>query len=184
MRRLWALLRGATLADAFVAACLLTLLAVLLYPTWSAREFRERVNAAIADVDAVASAARQSRTVQGRWPTAASAGEPPAELSGLGGPGGPFRRVGYTLSWTVWQVVDSVPAPPDPGPPPAPGDAPRASAPPLMLLVTRPVGAVSVQSNDDALLAELLRHFGSGASFVLDSLWLLVLEEGAEAQAR
>jgi hypothetical protein len=53
-----------------------------------------------------------------------------------------------------------------------------------MLLVTRPVGAVSVQSNDDALLAELLRHFGSGASFVLDSLWLLVLEEGAEAQAR
>jgi hypothetical protein len=182
MSRLWALLRGATLADAFVAVSLLTLLAVLLYPAWSARAFRERVSAAITDVDAVASAARQSRTALGRWPSAASAGEPPPELSGLGG--GPFARVAYTLSWTLWQVVDSVPAPPDPGPPPAPGDAPRATAPPLMLPVTRQVGAVSVRSNESALLAALLRHFGSDASFVLDSLWLLVLEEGPGAQAR
>lgn len=184
MSRLRALLRAVTLTDAFVTFSLLALVVALLYPTWSARAFREDVANAVADVEAVVSAARESHARQGQWPRSGPAGEPPPELGVLGGPDGPFSRAGYTLAWTSWQVVDSVPAPPDPGPPPSPGDPPRASASPLMLPVTRTVGAVAVQSAEDALLVELLRHYGSGASFVLDSLWLLVLGERAEARAR
>lgn len=181
MSRPWALLRRATLADAFVVASLMTLVAALLYPTWSARAFHDRVSAAITDVDAVVTAARSARTALGRWPHAAAAGEPPPELTGLAGSDGPFSREGYALAWTTWQVVDSVPAPPEPGPPPAPGDPPRASALPLMLPVTRTVGALAVHSGEEALLAELLRRHGSDRSFVLDSIWMVVLPEDAGA---
>ena len=179
LSRLWTLLRGATLADAFVLLAALTLVAALLAPRWSARAFRERVAAAVTDVESVAAAARQARNLQRRWPAPALAGEAPEELSALGGSDGPFSRSAYELGWTTWQVVDSVEAPPEPAPPPTPGDPPQQTGPRLMP-VTRTVGAVTVQAGEDALLTELLRHYGTGASFLLDSTWVLVLPERAE----
>jgi hypothetical protein len=182
MTRLWNLIRGATVADVSVLLAVLALISALLYPTWSARAFRERVASAIADVDALGAAARTTRDLQGRWPTAAAPGDAPPELSGLAGPEGPFSRPGYALAWTTWEVVDSVEAPPDPGPPPAPGDAPRATAGPRMLPITRAVGAVGVHSREEALLAELLGHYGTDVSFVVDSVWLLVLPQDPRAR--
>jgi len=61
MTRLWNLIRGATVADVSVLLAVLALISALLYPTWSARAFRERVASAIADVDALGAAARTSR---------------------------------------------------------------------------------------------------------------------------
>ena len=49
-----------------------------------------------------------------------------------------------------------------------------------MLPLARAVGAVAVYSGEEALLAELLAHYGSDASFVVDSMWMLVLPERAE----
>jgi hypothetical protein len=157
----------------------LTLAAALLSPRWSARALRERVAAAVADVDAVAAAARGTRDFQRRWPASAPAGEAPTELSHLGGSESRFSSPGYTLDWTTWQVVDSVEAPPEPGSPPAPSDLPRQPAT-RMVPVTRTVGAVTVRSREPALLAELLRHYGEVASFVFDETWVLVLPERAE----
>lgn len=97
----------------------------------------------------------------------------------MASPEGTFSRPAYTLGWTTWQVVDSVEAPPEPGPPAAPGDPPQQTGP-RMLPATRTVGAVLVQSGEEALLTELLRHFGADASFVLDTTWVLVLPERAE----
>lgn len=179
MSRIWSLLRRATLADAFVVASSLALVAALLHPVWSARAFRDRVSATIVEVDAVAAAVQRSRDALDRWPQPAPVGELPQELSGLAGPDDPFSRPDYALAWTTWEVVDSVPAPSEVGPPPAPGDPPRASAAPRMLPVTRTVGALALHATEEALLVELLRHYGSDRSFVLDSLWLLVL--GGEA---
>jgi hypothetical protein len=175
--RLWAMIRAATIADVFVLVAALTLVVALLYPRWGARAFRTRVASAVADVEALGVAARRLRASQGRWPTSAAPGEAPPELSGLAGPDGLFSRRDYTLLWTTWEVVDSVEAPPEPGPPAAAGDAPRRSAGPRMLPITRVVGAVGVHASDDALLVELLRHYGSDVSFVLDTIWMLVLPE-------
>jgi hypothetical protein len=46
-----------------------------------------------------------------------------------------------------------------------------------MLPVPRAVGAVGVHSGEESLLAELLEHYGMEASFVVDTVWLLVLPE-------
>ena len=174
------LLRGATLADAVVLMAALTLITALLFPRWSARAFRERVATAVGDVDAVAAAARGTRDFQRRWPAPAPPGEAPPELSQAGDEG-IFSRSTYNLGWTTWQIVDSVDAPPEPGPPPAPGDAPQPTGP-RMVPVTHTVGAVTVLSSEQALLNELLRHYGADASFILDTTWVLVLPERAELE--
>jgi len=181
--RLWALLRRATAADAAVFVAALALLAALLRPTLSERELQARVQSAIADVDLVTASARASRGSRGRWPTSAPPGEVPPELGVLATPDGPFSRPEYELAWTTWEVVDSVVAPPEAAPPPTPGDAPRTPATPRMAPVTRELGAVAVHAGDEVLLAELLAHYGRGSSFVLDTMWMVVLPERSESQA-
>jgi hypothetical protein len=52
-----------------------------------------------------------------------------------------------------------------------------------MVPITRAVGAVAVHAGDDALLAELLVHYGRGTSFVVDTMWLLVLPERSDTYA-
>lgn len=170
--------RGATTGDVLIFLATLSIAVALLYPAWSVRGFRSRVQTAVADVDAVAAAARAVRQSSGRWPAGAAPGEAPPELSGLSGENGPFGRGGYTLGWTVWDVVDSVVAP-LPATPPSPDDPPPDTVAPPMRPVVRSVGAVAVHSAEEALLAELQRHYAEQASFVLDTLWMLVLPERA-----
>jgi len=175
--------RGATTGDVLIFLATLSVAVALLYPAWSVRGFRSRVETAIADVDAVAAAARSVRDNANRWPTATSPGEAPPELVGLGGANGPFAREGYALGWTAWDVVDSVQAPPPP-PPTSRDDAPQDTGSPAKLPVVRSVGAITVHSTEEPLLAELQKHYSDATSFVVDSMWLLVLPERAQAPAR
>jgi hypothetical protein len=173
-------IRGAAVADFLLVLAVVGLGAALLYPTWSARALRERIADTIADVDALVAAAQSSRQVQGRWPTPAPPGEPPPELS-AGSLAELFSRPAYTLGWAAWEVVDSVEAPREEDPQPAPDDLPPASVRPRLQPIVRTVGAVTVHTREEALIAGLLDHYGDGMSFVLDTLWMLVLPERSEA---
>ena len=169
--------RGATFPDLLVFLATVSLAAALLYPAWSARDFRARVMAAVADVDMVATAARRALAETGRWPGAAPTGVAPEELAGLAGPEAPFSRTDYRLEWTSWNVVDSVEVPPMP---PAPGDTPPDVLRPTHAPRLRSVGGIRVHSTDADLLAELSDRFAGDASFVLGTSWLLVLPERAD----
>ena len=174
--------RGAATGDVLIFLGTLSVAAALLYPAWSTRDFRTTVATAIADVETLGAAARSVRDNGNRWPTSSAPGEQPPEIYGLDGEGGLFGRLGYTLGWTSWEVVDSVPAPPPPDLAPV-DDAPRGSDAPRMQPLVRRVGAVTVHSGNQALLAELLEHYTDRASFVLDTTWVLVLPERADAPA-
>ena len=175
---------GATLSDGLVFLATVSLAAALLYPAWSAREFRGRVTSAVSDVETLGAAARSTLRSGGAWPSRAAPGEAPRELIGLSAEGGIFSRVGYTLGWTSWQVVDSVVAAPDLGPAPVdPVDAPPESVGPRLEPIVRTVGAVAVHSGDSALLAELSLRYAGEISFVLDTTWLLLLPERGSAPA-
>jgi hypothetical protein len=166
--------RGATFADVLVFLATVSLAAALLYPAWSARGFRARVATAVADVEAVSTAARRALQESGRWPEPAPFGTAPPELAGLAGADSAFTRTDYRVGWTSWNVVDSVEVV---QPPPLPGDTPPETIGRVMAPVPRSVGGVSVHSGDAALLAELSEHFAGQPTFVLDTMWLLVLTE-------
>lgn len=172
---------GATFSDVLVFVATLSLALALLYPAWSAREFRERVSAAVTDVQTVGDAARQALSRAGRWPTSTPPGTAPQELVGLAAEGSPFSRTDYRVGWTSWNVVDSIEVMPT-----APGldDVPPEAEVPQLVPVLRSVGGISVHSADPALLAELSDRFSGETSFVLDTMWMLVLTERGEALVR
>lgn len=174
--------QGATTGDVLIFLATLSVAAALLYPAWSVRGFRATVDAAIADVDSVAAAAQAVRQSDDRWPSAAAPGEAPSELARLAGSEGPFSREAYRIGWTSWEVVDSVRAP-EPAAPQSPDDPRPDSVGPRMEPVVRTVGAIAVYAGDEALLAELHEHYWDRTSFVLDTMWLLILPERAEAPA-
>jgi hypothetical protein len=166
--------RGATFADVVVFLSTIGLAAALLYPAWSARGFRARVTTAVADVEAVSDAARRTLEESGRWPSPAPPGTAPPELPSLAAEVGAFSREAYRLGWTSWNVVDSVEVV---QPPSAPEDPQREVVVREMAPVSRSIGGVSVHSQDAGLLAELSERFAGEPTFVLDTMWLLVLTE-------
>lgn len=174
-------LRGATVSDVLVVLSVLSLVAALLRPTLEARSFRRLVGAAVADVDAISAAARMARETTGRWPDSAEPGTKPPGLAGLAPDDSVFSRPDYTLAWSVWDVVDSVPAPPEAGP--APVDAPPDTVGPRMLPKVQRIGGVSVYSADSLLLSALTAHYADATPLVLDTLWLMVLPERSSPAA-
>jgi len=178
LSRLWAILLRATLADVFVLVAVIALGSAFLLPTWRARAFRERVDAAIVDIDRVSASARRILTALDRWPTETPAGEAPPELADLSAFDSPFGRTDYAIRWQTWLVVDSIEVPPEPLPPSTPGDPPRQPPGPRTVPVERVVGGVRLSTSEDALLAELAEHYGA-ASFVLDSALVVILPERA-----
>lgn len=172
---------GATTADVTIFIATLALAAALLYPAWSARGFRSRVDAAVEGVEAVSTAARAVLEATDRWPTAAPVGQAPPEIAGLLRDADPFVDPNYGLEWSTWSVVDSVRAVDDATA--APGDAPPDSVGPVMQPIVRTVGAVAVHSGDGALLAELADRYADHTSFVLDTTWLLILPDRGPAPA-
>jgi hypothetical protein len=166
---------GATPSDVLIFLATISLAAALLYPAWSAREFRERVAGVVGDVEALRSAARSALDLAGAWPSATEPGTAPPEMIGLSREGGVFDRPDYTLQWTSWNVVDSIVVAPDAAF--LPGDAPPDSVGPRLEPIVRSVGGIAVHSGDAALLAELAEHYEEETSFVLDTVWLLVLPE-------
>lgn len=172
---------GATAGDALIFLATLSLAAALLYPAWSARTSRDRFARAATDVESVAAAARSVLTTSGAWPTPTAPGQAPPELGGLAGQDQPFGRVDYALEWTSWSVVDSIDALTDIVI--TPGDAPPDSVGPVQRPVVRRVGAVALHSGDPALLAEMAERFADESSFVLDTIWMLVLPDRASTPA-
>lgn len=169
--------RGVAAIDVLVLLAALSVVAALLYPMWSGRVFRGRVNEAVADVEAISARARTTLELLGRWPAAAAPGTAPPELAGV-----TVARPTYTLEWTTWEVVDSVLASTDDVGPPAAGDAPPDSVGPPLEPIARTVGAVALHSGEDALLAELIEHFGRDEAFVFDTTWVRLLPERSGAQ--
>ena len=167
---------GASTGDVLIFLATLCVGAALLYPAWSVRDFRARVESAVSDVDALSAAARVVRDDTGRWPTPAAVGEVPPELVTLGGAAELFEREAYSLEWSVVDVVDSIPAPP-PTDLSALEDAPSTEGGPQLLPVVRRVGAVTLRSAESSLLAELLTRYSDESAFVLDSAWVLILPE-------
>lgn len=172
-------LRGATIGDALILLSVVTLAATLLHPTLKERSFQRLVADAIVDVDAVAAAARAARESTGRWPDGADPGTAPAGLAGPAGSDSVFSRPDYTLGWSVWDVVDSVPAPPEGGA--TPTDAPPDTVGPRMMPTVGRIGGVSVYSGDSLLLAQLTAHYAEAEPIVLDTMWLMVLPERSPA---
>ena len=172
--------RGVSFVDVLLLLATVSVAAALVYPAWSGRDFRRRVQAAISGVDALGSAARGIRDDTDRWPTPASLGEVPSELGGLSVDAGMLEGTGYAIEWRAMEVVDSVEAPPS-NDILSPDDAPQAGARPRMLPVVQSVGVIAVHSSEEALLAELMEHYGRSASFVMDTTWHLVLPDRAEA---
>lgn len=170
--------RGASVGDVLIFLATVSIAAALLYPAWSVRGFRAVVEQAVADADTLSAAATRFRDQAGRWPTTGPPGEAPRELANLEGAGGVFSRQEYRVGWSTWEVVDSVEAPPMADSPSA-DDAPRADAEPVYEPVVRSVGAVTIRSSDSTFLAELLHRHADEASFVIDSIWVLVLPERA-----
>jgi hypothetical protein len=173
---------GATPGDVMVFLAMLSLAAALLYPAWSTRDFRDRVERATADVAAVESAARSALALSGAWPPPAPPGQAPIQMVGLTGEGRPFGRTDYALQWTTWNVVDSVEVASDAAV--TPGDLPPDSVGPQLSPVVRSIGGVTVHSGDAALLAELATQYAEQLSFVLDTTWVLLLPERASVAAR
>ncbi len=172
---------GATPGDMLIFLATVGLAAALLYPAWSAREFRGRVESVVADVEALRTAAASALELGGSWPSSAEPGAAPPELIGLSQEGGVFDRVDYALEWTSWNVVDSVVVAPDAVF--AAGDAPPDSAGPRTEPIVRAVGGIIVHSDDTALLAELAARYAEETSFVLDTTWMLILPTRGEARA-
>lgn len=169
--------RGATASDLLVFLATVSLGAALLYPAWSARGFRDLVERAGTDVETLASAARSSLQATGSWPTPAAPGEIPPELAGPSSEDESLARSQYRVTWTSWNVVDSIDVEVDVVF--APGDAPPDSVGPLREPVVRTIGGIVIHSRNAGLLAELALRFGDEPSFVLDSMWVLVLPERA-----
>ena len=153
--------RGATPGDVLIGLSTVLLIAALLYPVVQGRRFRGTLGAAVTDVDAMQLRARDERSRTGAWP-----GE------------SVVVRDAFTLQWKQWEVVEKAPAPPSVVTLPADADAPPDSVGPILIDVVSEVGAVVVFSTNDALLAELLAHYGTGVSFVRDTTWTLVVDEG------
>ena len=109
----------------------------------------------------------------GSWPAPETPGTIPLELTHLFPVETDLARDRYTLQWSRWEVVDSVEVPPSVEE--APVDAPPDTVSPTMMPVVRRVGGIVLHSGDPALLAELLLHYGTDASFVRDTIWTLVL---------
>jgi hypothetical protein len=170
-----------TRGDVAIGIAALLLVWVLVAPALSARAFRLLTDEAAADVEGLRTAAISSRASTGRWPPPTSRGIAPPVLSGAFPGDSAFVRDAYTLEWGGLSVVDFVEVPVAPAPT-APGDdAPPDSVGPEMEPVVRDIGAIVVHSADDALLADLLRRFGSEVSYVRDSTWTLVVfgDEGS-----
>lgn len=159
-----------------MALSAISLLLALAYPTLNARTFRGLVQDAVAQIETTRVGAVNARTELGVWPASGAPGEIPAELRAAFPADSTLAREGYTLQWSRWEIVEKVEAPRSDDAPPV--DAAPASAAPQLVDAVRDVGAITLHSGNDALLAELLGHYGAEHSFVHDTTWTLVVMDG------
>lgn len=167
---------GVATGDVLLILAGMSLLAALAYPEGERALMRRHADQAQAHVEAVGAAAAAFRKERAAWPLPAEIGEVQADLAGYLPEGFSFRTDAFTLKWDRWEAVEALPAeyPELPSedvagaPPPAPDSLPAA-------LPIVAIGAITVQAEDDRILAALLERFGPSRSFVREGSWTLVL---------
>jgi hypothetical protein len=169
---------GVGAADILLIAGVVSILAALAAPALRVRSERRTIEDAIASVEAMRVAAAELGAGAQGLPTADSAGSLPPTLAAAAPDAAAGLGETYRLRWARWNVVDHVPAPPSVVTA-TPGDAPPEPTEPMLVPVVRRVGALVVHSQDDALLAGLLRRYEADGAFVRDSIWTLVLARPA-----
>ncbi len=178
MRPRWADLRRASRGDAVIGLAGLTLLAALLYPTFTATRFRGLVADTVDEIETLRSGAQGIFSRSGSWPPAEAVGGIPLGLAGAFPGDSTLTRQDYTLQWSLLDIVEQVEAPRSAEELVA--DAPPDSVGPTFVSSVRGVGRIVVHSGRSELLAELLHHFGAAVSFVRDTTWTLVVTEPEE----
>lgn len=180
--------------DALIGLSLVALVLAALLPAYRARAFDRLLEEAESDIEALRTAALGEYGSARSWPEPRDPGRIPEELAGVFGADTTMVRKGYVLEWRVLSRVEHVEAPPTPpetrrldademlttdqaSAEPDPTDLPPESATPTLIPVAHEDGAVVVHSNDERLLAELLRRHGSAVSFVQDTTWILIVSE-------
>ena len=175
--------RGVTSGDVLLALAGLALVAAMAYPRSERALLWRTVAAAQADVETVRAAAAAYLAEAGGFPGPAEAGEVPAELAGRLPPGFSFLGGSYTLEWNRWETVEP-PSQAQQAAPPVlealPGGFEPALPPPAdsvqeVQVPVETLGAVTVHTQDERVLAALLERFGASHSFVREGSWTLVL---------
>lgn len=159
---------GPTLSDALLVLASLALIISLTGPYLRWTRFERRVTQVVLNVDSVRTAALRYRERNGTWPESAPAGEAPPGLASELSPRVGLASDGVRLVWRRWSVMK--PRYEEPAVTFTPPDTLVSTAPALDSL-----GSISVRTPNESLLAALLLHYGSAASFARDSSWTLIV---------
>ena len=171
---------GLAVGDVLLVVAGVALALAMAYPRLERVLMGSRVDAAQADVEAVGAAAAAYRAERHEWPPAAEFGVVPPDLVGFLPRGFSFQSAAYGLKWDRWETVASFPPQEAPELRESLPDAVLPTPPdslPLALLAIGTLGSVTVQSDDERILAALLERFGPSRSFIRGTAWTLVLTE-------
>ena len=176
--------RGVAASDALVVLSLLSLAFAVVYPMIAAAVRQQEVDAAVADVETLRGSALAYFQENGTWPADAPAGTVPAELAPSLPPDFALEWGTYTVDWALWETVRE--AVPDSAEDVLGSVSPTAGTPPPEVIAeptpqeptTAFLAGISLYTDDELLLAALLRRYGPELSFVHGSVWTLVLTEG------
>lgn len=165
---------GPTVSDALLifAALALALSLAAPYVRWT--RFERRVDRVVQSVDSIRASALRYRSGNGTWPVGAPEGEIPPELAPELSPEIGFSTDGIRLTWRRWSVAPS--RSDETVAPTAAADAVISAVPALDSLAS-----ISIRTADESLLAALLSHYGSTASFARDSTWTLIVSPTSSA---
>ncbi|MDP2955258.1 MAG: hypothetical protein Q8N53_02455 [Longimicrobiales bacterium] len=171
---------GSAVGDVLLAVAGVALVLAMAYPRIERALMGGRVDAAQADVDAVGAAVAAFRAERHEWPPAAELGVVPPDLVGFLPRDFSFQSAAYHLKWDRWETVVISPPPEVPELDESAFDA-TLPPPPDSLLGALPVidtlGSISVQSDDERILAALQERFGASRSFIRGMAWTLVFTD-------
>ncbi len=159
------------MGNTLLVVAVLALLAAVIWPRLADRAFAMRVDEVVADVERLRAAVTEVREETGTWPPSG-----PAEALAPGVAPEDDDATTASSAWITWRRLDSVEIP-------APSTGVADSVPEALddvgqeLPTPAPVfyhrGAISVRSQDPALLGVLLHRYRG--SFVHDQVWTLIL---------
>jgi len=166
--------RAITAGDLLVASAFAAVVLATALPALRHRSFAAELARAEEAVEALRAGAERRLTGEGSWPASAEPGVIPPDLADGFLRDTQLTGNGWSIQWTRWEVVDSVPAPPPPVDELS-GDAPPRDTGPALEGAVRTIGAITVHAAEGRLLGELLARAGRERSFVRDTTWTLVL---------
>ena len=167
---------GASVGDILVLLSILTLGLVLVYPRLQERAFEQQLDGAVSAIETLRAASSAFLNQNRDWPGSSPAGVTPPELVSALPPEYRLAVEGYALEWNRWEIIDrpEIVLPPEPEEL-SQQDLPGDGVPAGPTASFRAMGGLTVYSGNSALLAGLLKHYGTSLSFVRDTTWTLVI---------